>query len=288
MWKHKLCLGLNDQFDADPLKQLELIKQAGFDAFFCGWREPEEMASVAARARELDLKFQSVHAPFDRCDLLWEQKSDEAEGFVKVLIDCVRACERYSVPVMVSHVFIGFNGGPAPSSAGLSRFERVVEEAEKSGVRIAFENTEGEEYLSAVMNHFRDHPNVGFCLDTGHEMCYNHSSDLLSLYGDRLIATHLNDNLGPSAFDGSITWLDDLHLLPFDGICDWQRCANRLVDCGYDGILTFELNRASKPGRHDNDKYGSMPIESYLAEAYARACRFASLTEGFLKERINY
>lgn len=53
-----------------------------------------------------------------------------------------------------------------------------------------------------------DLDNVGFCLDAGHEMCYNHSADMLSLYGDRLIATHINDNLGIRDYGGKTTWID--------------------------------------------------------------------------------
>ncbi|MEE1010519.1 MAG: hypothetical protein U0L11_00620, partial [Acutalibacteraceae bacterium] len=94
---------------------------------------------------------------------------------------------------------------------------------------------------------------------------------------DRLICTHLNDNLGIRDFSGKITYIDDLHLLPFDGIHDWQSVAKRLADCGFNGNLCFELNTTSKPNRHDNDKYAAMPIESYIAEAYNRACRVASL-----------
>ena len=83
--------------------------------------------------------------------------------------------------------------------------------AKERGVKVAFENTEGEEYLEALMDNFKDDDTVGFCWDTGHEMCYNHSQDMLAKYGDRLIATHINDNLGISDYDGKITWLDDLH-----------------------------------------------------------------------------
>ena len=100
---------------------------------------------------------------------------------------------------------------------------------------------------------------------------------MLELSGDRLIATHLNDNLGISDYNGRIFWTDDLHLLPFDGISDWQSIGQRLDKCGYSDILTFELSRASKPDRHENDKYANMKIEEYIAEAYSRACRVASL-----------
>lgn len=141
---------------------------------------------------------------------------------------------------MVSHVMIGFDKH-TPTETGLGNFERIVSEADKLGVKIAFENTEGEEYLAAVMEHFKDCDTVGFCLDTGHEICYNPGSDMLSLYGDRLIHTHINDNLGVCGDE--ITYLDDLHLLPFDGVCDFDGVAGRLVRCGYDGTLTFELKQ---------------------------------------------
>lgn len=108
-------------------------------------------------------------------------------------------------------------------------------------------------------------------------MCYNHSKDLLGLYGDKLFGTHINDNLGIRDFNGKTTWHDDLHLLPFDGMADWQYNVDRLKKCGYKGILTFELNNDSKPNRHENDKYAKMPIEEYIAEAYARACKIANM-----------
>ena len=100
-----------------------------------------------------------------------------------------------------------------------------------------------------------------------------------ALVGSKLVATHLNDNLGIRDYGGKITFLDDLHLLPFDGIADWENITDRLIRGRFDGPLTFELNKKSKPGRHDNDKYDHMPLEEYLAEAYSRACRVASMLE---------
>jgi hypothetical protein len=108
---------------------------------------------------------------------------------------------------------------------------------------------------------------------------YNKSRDMLALYGDRLIATHINDNLGVSDYTGEIKPQDDLHLLPFDGVKDWVDFAQRIQKCGYNGALTFELKLASQPGRHENDAYREMPFERYLAEAYKRACRVATLAK---------
>ena len=130
------------------------------------------------------------------------------------------------------------------------------------------------------MDAFRGEKNVGFCWDSGHEMCYNHSKDMLALYGDRLLGTHLNDNLGIRDFGGKITYIDDLHLLPFDGIADWDDIARRLDRCGFDGPLTFELSVMSKPGRRENDVYRKLSPEEYIAEVYKRACRVAAKMKG--------
>ncbi len=175
----------------------------------------------------------------------------------------------------VTHVYVGFDKKCEPSQFGIENYGRVVKRASELGVKIAFENTEGENGLDAILNAFKSEKSVGFCWDSGHEMCYNFSKDLLALYGDRLIFTHINDNLGIKDFNGRIFWHDDLHLLPFDGIADWDYNARRLAKTGFDGILTFELNNKSKPNRHENDKYFKMPVEEYVAECYARACRVA-------------
>lgn len=273
MYQTKLCLGTNAKsFELDVKDQIRLFKQTGFDGFFTGW--DAHVDEYRALADELGMIYQSIHAPFKRAADMWSE-GDAAEAAVEELLACVRDCGRVRVPVMVVHPYIGFDLPENPTEVGVAHFRKVVEEAARQDVKIAFENVEGESYLKALMDAFEGDDTVGFCWDSGHELCYNRGKDMLGIYGHRLIATHLNDNLGVSRFDGGIYWTDDLHLLPFDGIHDWNDVARRLNRCGYEGILTFELTRTSKPNRHENDKYNRMPIEEYIAESYARACRLA-------------
>lgn len=275
MYKHRLCLGLLGNPEISENDQIRLFAETGFDGFFSGWSRNADISSLRQTADETGMMFQSVHAPFTLMADLWT-KSGRTHEALNELISCLRDCADNSVPVMVAHAFIGFEDH-SPTSFGLDNFGAVVSEAQRLGISIAFENTEGEEYLAALMKEFAGCKNVGFCWDTGHEMCYNHGRDMLSLYGDRLIATHINDNLGIKDNDGQITWLDDLHLLPFDGIGNWTDIAARLDRHGFSGPLTFELGIASKPGRHENDAYGRMDFRDYITEAYMRACRVASL-----------
>ncbi len=277
MWKTKLCL--NVLKNSVPVKeQIALFKKIGFDGFFVSWQEGVDLKDIRRYADSLDMYFQSVHAPFGRAADMW-RGGEKAEGALEELLRCLEDVADAGVEIMVCHAWKGFNTSEAPNQAGVEKYRRLVERANELGVRIAFENTEGEEFLDTLLQAFVGYKNVGFCLDTGHEMCYNRSKDMLALYGDRLIATHINDNLGIKDHNGVISPHDDLHLLPFDGVKDWENFAKRIRNCGYDGELTFELKLASQPDRHENDIYAEMQFERYLVEAYKRACRVAALVK---------
>ena len=252
------------------------MAETGWKGWFCVWKPGDDLRLAAACAESLGLMAQSLHAPWGKAADLWGDDDGKGAAAVDELVGCLRAAAEIGAPIMVAHAWIGFVP-TAPTEAGLARFCTVADEAARLGVKIAIENTEGEEHLDALLERFRGNPSVGFCWDTGHELCYNRGRDLMAQYGDRLLCTHLNDNLGITDPAGPTTWLDDLHLLPFDGIADWSGIASRLDDSGFSGPLTFELNRDSKPGRHENDEYGAMPLRDYLAEAFARARKVASL-----------
>ena len=60
---------------------------------------------------------------------------------------------------------------------------------------------------------------------------------------------------------------DDLHLLPYDGIADWDYNIQRLRMARHQPILNFELNTTSKPNRHENDIYAGMETKlSYISK----------------------
>ncbi len=275
----KLCLGLNEQFGAPPREQMRMMREAGFDAVFLAYKDGETVRRQAREAREFGLEVQSVHAPFGGCRALWEADEEAAGAALKEIADCIHICGECGIPITVSHAFIGFDIPPIPKERGLERYGRLTAAAAEAGVTLAFENTEGEEYLAALFTAYGNEKHVRFCLDTGHELCYNRGADLLARWGGLLAATHLNDNLGVKDPTGRITWHDDLHLLPFDGVRDWEETARRFARAGYTGTLTFELNTLSKPGRHENDAYAAMPTRDFIAESYARARRFAALLE---------
>jgi len=276
MQNYKLGLDVGIGFDATVPEAAAAVRAAGFDACFTNWQVGCDMEGWANAIARLGLIHQSVHAPFGRVETLWDE-GEEGEHFTDVMIDCLRDCDKFDVPIMVVHPIKGMDRH-APNDLGIRRFARLVEAAEQTRVKLAFENVEGLEYLVKVMDELGHSPAVGFCWDTGHEMCYNFSEDVTARFGDRLIATHFNDNLG-MADPNTVTWLDDAHLLPFDGIADWAGIMRRIRAHQYTGILTFELTRKNKPGKHTHDGYAAWSLEEYCHHAYERACRVAALTD---------
>ena len=269
MSKALLGIGTFSETGIPLAEQLALIKGVGFGAFFTGWKH-DRTEAIANEAARLGLVQQSIHSPFSgeyKVSHLWNGGEDG--DFVRnSLMECVRDCARFDIPVMVIHPFIGFTEH-TPTQVGLDNYARIIELANELGVKLGFENVEGEEYLAAIMERFWNEPSLGFCLDTGHEMCYNRGKDMLALYGEKLVHTHINDNLGVRGDD--ITFYDDLHLLPGDGIADWSNVMRRIRATGYDGILMSELNYSP---RSESDlsypHYTHLPFEKYLELAYER------------------
>ncbi len=269
----QLCINLLD-WDESAEKRIQTTKKAGFDGIFFEWENADMAKEYAAAIDRAGLFLQSIHAHFYTVNTIWHEHDPKGDETIETLIRCVDDCATFGTPILVCHAFIGFDEHE-PTEIGLQRLETLLEHGAKKGVKLAFENTEGEEYLAAIMERFHDCPSLGFCLDSGHELCYNRGRDRIALYGNKLCATHLNDNFGVTGDD--ITWLDDSHVLPFDGIADWNGIAARLKACAFQGPLTFELTRRNKPDRHTHDKYEAWSHVEFLENAYERACRFEEL-----------
>ena len=271
--QYKLGISILGGANLTVAQHIALIGQIGWEAFFTGWdrNSIERWANEAARN---GLVYQSIHSPFSgdhKVSYMWQDR-EEGKFVTDQLIECVKDCARFDIPVMVIHPFIGFKDH-TPTQVGLDNYKRVVEVANKVGVKLGFENVEGEEYLAALMKEFWNEPCCGFCLDTGHEQCYNGGKDMMALYGEKLCHTHFNDNLGvlDKTLPIDLSWKNDLHLTMGDGIVDWKGVMDRIDASPYEGPLICELTRSNKLGRPDHDKYAAMTIDEYYAFALNRA-----------------
>lgn len=276
--KSGLCLNAGLGLETPLERQLEIIKGVGFDAFFYDKEknaDPKEGERLANKAAKLGIYFHSIHAPFYGMDDVWhDEKGDLAQIMLNDLISAIDDCHNLNVPIVIMHGIIGMNN-KSPNMLGIQRLEKVIDAAVKKNVTIAFENTENTMYLDKIYEHYGSIKNVGFCFDSGHELCYNFGEDMLGRFGSRLVSTHLNDNIGMTGSHPNFT--DDAHLMPFDGIADWDGIAKRLNKCDFNDYLTFELNYPSRPGSSLNDRYNSLSDEDYIAQCYERAVKFRDL-----------
>ena len=272
----KYAINTDFGYNNIPLgERLDLIRDAGFSAVFCGWGKPGDVKAVQEEVEKHDLYLNSVHAPFTTIHHMWDE--DKADAELQTQLACLKETAECGIPVMVCHAWIGFEP-EKPTEAGVENFRKLLQEAHKLGVKIALENTEGEGYLRMLFDHLKNEPSLGFCLDTGHEYCYNYAKDLLAEFGP-LIYIHVNDNLGITG--DSIFWLDDAHLIPFDGIVDFDRVAKRLARLGFTDTLTCELTTANKPGRNTHDQYADLTCAEYLAKVMKAMKRLSDKIEQY-------
>lgn len=277
MWKQKIGISVANNYKIPTTEIIEIIAKSKFDAISPEWIPDVDYDPIINTAKGLGLEIQSLHATFGQCAIMWGDNKDRVDFALSEYFAALEVCKKHSIPVLVMHVWFEYWDKPENFSLenGFKNYSKVVQKAKEYGVKVAFENTEREDLLFKLMDFFKDEETVGFCWDSGHEMCYNHSEDLLAKFGDRLIMTHLNDNLGISRFDGEVFWHDDLHLLPYDGVADWDYNVKRLKNSKKLDILNFELGINNKPDRHECDAYQAMSYETYYAECYKRACKIA-------------
>ena len=269
---YKLGINLMGGSSLSADDHIALLKRIGWDGFFTGWNR-EKLPSFAAAAEKHGMIYQSIHAPFTQVRYMWDE-GELGEQVTNELMECVRDCAVYNVPVMVIHPFIGF-GEHTPTEAGLAKFGKIIDVADTLGVRLGFENVEGEEYLAAIFARYAGRPSLGFCFDTGHELCYNRGKDMLAEYGHALCHTHFNDNVGVTGED--IFWTDDLHLVMGDGIADWADIMRRIRETNYDGPLMCELTFSNKPDKHTHDGYAALGYEAFYKLALERMREIAGM-----------
>lgn len=273
----KLGFSLQEKYSVPMSEVIRLLGQTGFDALSITWQRDVCLKDTLRAAEQQGLILQSLHGPLRGIPGLWSREEACSASITQDFLQAADDCAAFGIPVLVVHSWGGYDDTFEASSLYFDNFDRLVERAHRNGIQIAFENLEGPEYLAALMARYKSDPAVGFCWDSGHEHCYTPGMDFLSLYGQRLLMTHLNDNYGLTSPDGRLQGTDDLHLIPYDGKLDWTQTMNRLSRAKPQEILNFELKIRPKGDRCICDLYSRMPLAQYFARSYEAACRVALL-----------
>ena len=228
------CFGYGAGYNVPFEERYKLIKNAGFDCVMLWWSDRFgrgiDYQKDVQYARSAGLYIENIHTP------------------VHTYLQCVKDCFQYNITTMVIH--LPDDEHPV-NDLGIKRLENVISEAEKKNIQVAFENLNNILNLALVLEAFQS-KNVGYCYDSCHHLNYAPDDDLLKLYGNRLMALHLQDNGGKH----------NQHHLPFDGNIDWVNVMKRIALTGYQGATSLE------PMNWD---YEHLSIQQFLDLAYQKA-----------------
>lgn len=246
-------------------RQIELMAENGFGHTFIMADDPCLTDGLVDKVKRAGIVFDMLHAPFDGINAMWKEGSD-GDVMLKILTDSVEKCADYEIPVLVVHLS---SGRPAPviSDAGNRRFSALMEAARRKNVTVAYEN---QRFLANLASALEQHTDAGFCWDVGHEGCFANGRKYMPLFGDRLSVVHIHDNHHLPD--------QDEHLLPFDGICDYEMIARSLARYNFGGSVMLEVFRS------ESDLYNNMTPEEYYRRAGNAAKKVADMVERFKSE----
>lgn len=252
---------------ADELTTLELAHEAGFEAFTTLHKNTEQIKALKEKGDALGMAFSFLHAPFKGINDLWlEGDAYRAiwDGMIAT-IDSAAAC---GIPTVISHVSSGWNS-PDVNDLGLSRYDALVAYAKEKGVVLALENLRKVGNLACLVDRYEHNDSVRFCFDCGHEHCYTKTVPWLDIFTNKVVATHIHDNMGRDFYDKSSN--PDTHLLPFDGTYNYHQMMRKLDHYGYTGVLLLEVSR------NNHETYKTMTGEAFIATCYERIKRISEL-----------
>ena len=112
----------------------------------------------------------------------------------------------------------------------------IIKKATDLEITVCVENL--SETASHMVAPFTDLPLLNLTLDVGHAQLLaetNTSYGFIERYPERIKHVHLHDNRGGDSYR------DDLHLLPGEGIVDFDKVFGKLKDMNYDRTITLEL-----------------------------------------------
>lgn len=257
-----------------PLEeQIKLMKENGFESCFLGCESPV-FDDIVKTIQESGIVIETLHAPFSKsrtepvCDIndMWNE-GESGDAMMARLVSCVEKAGKYNIPVIVVHLSSG-RVPPMVNSIGNERFGRLMEIAKENNVTIAYEN---QRMLGNIAHAFDYYQDAGFCWDIGHESCFTPGREYMPLFGKKLVALHVQDNNGAEH--------GDLHLIPYDGIVDFEKAARYIAESGFEGSVMLEVLK------RQSNYYDDVSPEEYYKKSAAAALRLAERIEFYRNEK---
>ena len=205
-----------------------------------------ELEAIAAAYAADGLGFDTFHLPFGRDDDIASFYETTRREAVDKAVMWIERAGRLGVRAVIQHPStcrhnVDTDGLDTYLGKLGKSLEPMLESAAACGVTVALENMlPGDDggRLGSRPEHFErfaqafDHPNLGFCLDTGHALVAGReqADAFPAAMGARLIAFHLADNAGDR----------DSHLAPGHGRVEWGHVFRTAQQLGHAHSMCIE------------------------------------------------
>ncbi len=159
--------------------------------------------------------------------------------YMPSLEDTIRTCEAMGIGFLTIHLWLDARFvRPEVREQKIAALGDVVAFGRSRKVSVALENlSESAQDLAIVLEAV---PELFITLDVGHAQLLtevNTSFEIIKQLGESIGHLHLHDNHGGKGVQ------DDLHLPVGRGVIDFPKILEALVRKGYDGTVTFEVEK---------------------------------------------
>lgn len=240
---------------------------------------PAALERVAAEYRADGLAFDTFHLPFEAEDDIASFYETTRRKAADKALRWIEAAGALGVRAAIQHPTTCRHDvevdGIDTFFAQLGRsLEPMLERAAACGVTIALENMlpgDAGGRLGSRPEHFErwarqfSHPNLGFCLDTGHALvaARARAPEFPAAMGERLVAFHLADNAGDR----------DAHLGPGHGRVEWGHVFRTAAALGHAHSLCIETPPFAYGPDYTDDAWKGLVDDTAALARGARAGR---------------
>ena len=213
----------------------------GLEQYFGELRFIDRAEEIGETTRSLGVELRSIHLPFgQRLDVsredIWAQQT------VDVNLALIDAAHRAGVPLAVIHPSsepIKDEDRPKRLEISKRNLSYLAKRTAGYGMKLCVEDlprtclgrtSDDINYLIA------DDPDLWCVFDTNHLLMQD-NAEFVKAVGSKIVALHVSD------YD----FIDERHVIPFDGKNDWKGIIEALEQAGYPGDWTYELKRGWTP-----------------------------------------
>ena len=233
----------------------------------------EELKKQRAFIENLGLTVSQAHAPWRHPvqDATPEGRAFWTEAMKKSIFGThVLGCHRFVVHPLMPY-YDTAEGAEEVWALNEAFVAELADYAAQYGVTVCVENLPFPKYPLTTVEQVCtlvdkvNRSNLKVCLDVGHAAIF-YGADVgaaVRYIGNRLEAVHVHDNMGEQ----------DEHLIPGDGIVDFDGFCAALKEIGFSGVISLETS-AKNTGRPE-------------AEWDSRERRLASIAKGFAEKASN-